>query len=141
MRYRTLSTLVTLLVCAGATVAPGLVPTASAQTVSCWGDWCSGLDPMNTNCAADAYTVASNYVYGSGGTTYVEIRWSPTCKTNWARANFVTSNIKALQSTGYTQGYSADNGAVSWSKMIYSPTLCVEAVIWGGWGATETACV
>ena len=114
---------------------------ATTQSVSCYGDYCSGQDPMSTNCAADAYTVATAGVYGTYGDQYVDIRWSPTCKTNWARTNIITSQVKAVQSTGYTQGYSSNNGVFAWSKMIYSPVLCVKAVIWGAWGVTETWCV
>lgn len=115
------------------------VPSASAAT--CYGDYCSGVDPLSSGCANDAYTVATGYVYGSGGSAWVEIRWSPTCQTNWARANGVTSNVRADQAGGYSQGYSTNNGAHSWSRMIYSPAKCVKAVRWGGWGVTETACV
>jgi hypothetical protein len=121
--------------------ASSAVPASATQTVTCYGDYCSGLDPQSSGCAGDAYTVATGYVYGTDGDSYVDIRWSPTCKTNWARANFVTSNIRAVQQTGYTQGYSANNGVNSWSRMIYSPVLCVKGAIWGSWGLTETTCV
>lgn len=141
MAIRIIMVALALVFGAGPTLVPVATPMAHAQSVSCEGDWCSGRDPMETNCAADARTVASQGVYGTYGATYVELRWSPTCKTNWARANFVTTSIKSVQSTTYTQGYSSNNGAVSWSKMIYSPTHCVKAVIWGPWGVTETSCV
>lgn len=125
----------------GLVVAPGVASATPPPSVGCYGDYCSGQDPMSTNCAAGAYTVAVGDVYGTGGEQYVEIRWSPTCKTNWARTNIITSNVKAVQQTGYTQGYSSNNGTFAWSKMIYSPSLCVKAVIWGVWGVTETWCV
>ena len=117
-------------------VAPAASPAAA---VTCYGDYCSGQDPESSGCSADAYTIFTEYVYGTYGASYVEIRWSPTCKTNWARANSVTTNIKAVQDTGYTQGYAANNGSVSWSKMIYSPVKHVQGCIWGGWGTTCTA--
>jgi len=134
-RTRIVAALVLAIAGVGLTVAP------AQASVGCYGDYCSGRDPMETGCANDAYTVASASIYGTGGTQYVDIRWSPTCKTNWARANFVTSNIKSVQETGYTQGYSTNNGVNSWSRMIYSPALCVKGVIWGSWGVTETWCV
>jgi hypothetical protein len=118
-----------------------IVAPTPAFAVGCSGDYCSGQDPLSTGCSADAYTVHTASVYGTYGARTVEIRWSPTCKTNWARVNWVTTNVKAVQQTGYTQGYSSNNGTVAWSKMIYSPTLCVKGVIWGSWGTTETACV
>jgi hypothetical protein len=129
------------------TVTSGLIMTLcavvvapAAHAVSCYGDYCSDQDPQASGCSADAYTVASANIYGTDA--YVEIRWSPTCQTNWARSPATSlGNIEAVQSTGYTQGYGANNGAYQWSRMIYSPKLCVKAVAWGGWGTTETACV
>jgi hypothetical protein len=134
-RARIASALAVVMAMAGFTVLP------AQASVGCYGDYCSGLDPMTTGCANDARTIASASVYGSNGAAYVDIRWSPACKTNWARANYVTSAIKSVQQHGYTQGYSANNGVNSWSRMIYSPVLCVKGVIWGGWGVTETSCV
>lgn len=113
-------------------------PSPASASVGCYGDYCSGMDPQATGCSADAYTVYTAYVYGTGGATYVEVRWSPTCKTNWARTNGIRTNIKAVQDTGYTQGYSTNNGSYSWSKMIYSPVRHVQACIWGSWGTTCT---
>ncbi|ATI36263.1 hypothetical protein CPI83_29080 (plasmid) [Rhodococcus sp. H-CA8f] len=123
------------------TFSAALVNVPSASAVTCYGDYCSGVDPLSSGCSGDAKTIASAYVYGSGGTAQVNLRWSPTCKTNWAQANFVTSSIKAVQYGGYPQEYSNNNGTNSWSKMIYSPSLCVKASIWGGWGVTDTACL
>lgn len=133
---RTVSILI-LALAAGAVGVLGTAPTP-AHAVSCYGDYCSGLDPQSSGCAADAYTVFSESVYGTAGATYVEVRWSPTCKTNWARTNIITTNIKAEQDTGYVQGYSTNNGSMSWSKMIYSPVHHVRGVLWGNWGTTVT---
>ena len=127
-----------LAVALGALVVVAPAP-ASAAAVTCYGDYCSGKDPQASGCAADARTIYLAYVYGTGGGTWVEIRWSDTCKTNWARTNGVRTNIKAVQDTGYTQGYSANNGSYSWSKMIYSPVRHVKGCIWGAWGTTCTA--
>jgi hypothetical protein len=117
-----------------------VAPARPAQAVSCYGDYCSGKDPQASGCSADARMVAVEGVYGTGGESWVELRWSPTCKTNWARVNFAATSVKAVQSTGYTQTYSGTNGSYWWSAMIYSPTLCVKAVVSGGWGVTQTAC-
>lgn len=125
---------------AALTLSAALVNVPSASAVTCYGDYCSAKDPQASGCSADAKTIATAYIYGSGGTSWVNLRWSPTCKTNWAQSNVITSNIKAVQTGGYTQGYSTNNGATSWSKMIYSPTLCVKASISGAWGVTQTAC-
>lgn len=100
------------------------VAPAPAGAVGCWGDYCSGTDPQATGCSADAFTVAS-YSPPSSSTT-LELRWSPTCKTNWARLSggCDITDLRAVQSTGYTQTRS---GANPWSRQIYSPTLAVKA--------------
>ncbi|MEV7230801.1 DUF2690 domain-containing protein [Polymorphospora sp. NPDC051019] len=124
--------LVVLLVAAVAGTTGTLVPARPALAgkveAGCWGDWCSGRDPEETRCSADAYTVASAGIPWSGGLE-VELRWSPTCQTNWARVNYgAFSFVRAVQSgTGYTQDYSATNGTYWWSRMIYSPDRCVKA--------------
>src|SRR4051794_33445734 len=55
----------------------------SARAASCWGDWCSGQDPMATGCANGAYAVA--HLQLPWVSQRLELRWSPTCQTNWAR--------------------------------------------------------
>lgn len=113
--------------------------------VSCWGDWCSGQDPQATGCAADAYTVAHARIPGTW--SYVELRWSPTCKTNWARvhSSWGTSYPWALRAvqrdTGYQQvGVVNSSGSYSWTRQIYSPRLCVYGAWTGPPGTTATSC-
>lgn len=119
--------------------------TGTTPAVGCWGDYCSGQDPHGTGCDADARTLASDYSYG---TPYaVELRWSPTCKTEWARVSAHAwpggDSLGVVQpSTGYSQGYSSRNSDYVWSRMIYSPTRCVYA--WWqdqGWDYAQTSCV
>lgn len=110
-------------------------PAASAS-VGCYGDYCSGKDPMSTGCANGAYTVSYKDLSGAR----IEIRWSPTCKTNWARWNQYPIGFKsdilivlaAVQDTGYTQSHNYGvNGVPAgtyWSNMIYSPVHAVKAV-------------
>lgn len=108
-------------------VASALIVPRPAMAATCWGDWCSGQDPESSRCSLDAYTVASAGIPWSSGLA-VELRWSPTCQTNWARVDYgAFTYVRAIQSTGYAQDYSDNNGTYWWSKMIYSPTLCVKA--------------
>lgn len=112
----------------------GASPTTAAASVGCWGDWCSGQDPVATGCDADAVTLDTVYADNGGGK--LDIRWSPTCQTNWARwqqyptgwcLNCSPAAIVARQDTGYTQTYSfedngvAQDGQTYWTPMIYSP--------------------
>ncbi|MFI6762831.1 DUF2690 domain-containing protein [Micromonospora sp. NPDC050417] len=120
--------------------------TNSAQAATCWGDYCSGQDPQAAGCGTDAYTVASARIPGTFS-SYVELRWSPSCKTNWARvpASWGQSypwQLRAYQcATGYHQtGVSDSSSDYSWTRMIYSPTLGVSARWTGQPGSTATAC-
>jgi hypothetical protein len=135
--------LVVLLTSLAAALGLALVVAPAAQAVTCYGDYCSGVDPEASGCSADAYTVASARIAGTYA--YVELRWSPTCKTNWARTTwhneFTSSALRAVQcATGYTQGYSSTNGSYWWSRMIYSPSLGVSARWNGPPGNGATAC-
>lgn len=132
-----------------------LVAAAPASAVSCYGDYCSGKDPMATGCANDAYTVTSVVQPGAGA---LEVRWSPTCKTNWARLTIYPQGrigtyvngaaLSAVQSTGYTQttwisAWFGNQTYTYWSPMIYSPVKCVKAVYdaKNGFFHLETKCV
>jgi hypothetical protein len=113
-----------------------MAPNARAG-VGCYGDYCSGMDPASTGCAADAQTVAWEDLVGAR----LELRWSPACKTNWARyqqypRGWYLGNaplaLRAVQDTGYTQTLDYGVGSVqenttTWSPMIYSPVHLVHA--------------
>lgn len=120
MRARQLVTILTLLLVSIAGTSLAAVP---AHAVGCWGDWCSGQDPQSTGCSADARTLAADESYATGA--YVELRYSPTCKTEWARVprnNWPGGDsLGVVQDTGYRQGDSSENESYVWSKMIYSP--------------------
>ncbi|MDQ0104448.1 hypothetical protein J2T10_004123 [Paenarthrobacter nicotinovorans] len=62
-----------------------LVPSGNAQAspskAGCYAASCTGLDPSKTKCANDAYTGASKEIEGG----ILELRYSPSCKSNWAR--------------------------------------------------------
>src|SRR5438876_9566962 len=63
--------------------------------VACSGRGCDGQDPITTGCDYDAYTVTSQDINGLG---LVELRYSPTCGTNWAR-------VTSYPSTAYPYLY------------------------------------
>jgi len=145
-------------VVAAATVAGGVataVPASASAGVSCYGDYCSGQDPVATGCNASAYTFASVNV----GAGELDLRWSPVCKTEWARLYVFPTRelapgvIWALQpSTGYSQTAGVGGFAglslqspTYWTPMIYSPVRCVSANfnLYTGysWNAVSTACI
>ncbi|MGW2831183.1 DUF2690 domain-containing protein [Streptomyces sp. NPDC001286] len=125
-----------------ATVTAPVVTASQAQAdVGCYGDYCSGQDPMSTHCGDDAQTVAWSDLVAAR----LEVRWSPTCKTEWARYQqyprgwYLGSSpmvLHAVQDTGYTQTYTfpnadagggAEDGGTYWTPMIYSPVHKVHA--------------
>lgn len=114
--------------------------TATAQpttSATCYGDYCSGQDPVATGCSADAETL--DFLVDDKGGGRLELRWSPTCKTNWARwqqyptgvcMNCSPIGMYALQEGGYMQSVDFSNDRpepTSWTPMIYSPKKKVAA--------------
>ena|SRR5947209_626897 len=95
--------------------------------VSCSGDGCDGLNPVSTGCATGAYTVQTAVFSNS----YVELRYSPTCKTNWGR---VTSKvglafleIRVQRVDGLTYTFLGVNFNFAYSVMVYAPQLAARA--------------
>jgi hypothetical protein len=116
------------------TVLPAL-SAAPAYAATCSGYGCDGQDPLASGCNTGAYTVASAPITYQG-VTYgtVELRWSPTCQTNWARttvgnaylglmryANIYRQNPAAQADWHYT-----GPGNPVYGNMLYSPG-CAEA--------------
>lgn len=102
----------------------------------CYGDYCSGRDPQQTGCSDDAVTTRWVDVTSAR----LELRWSPICKTNWARyqqyprgwfLGNVPLEMRAVQDTGYTQrrsyGVNGTPEGTTWTPMIYSPVRLVRA--------------
>lgn len=135
------------------TPAPSPAPPATAAPKpTCYGDYCSGKDPGKTHCATDGKMI-TEIPKGPEGDFSLELVWSATCKTKWARVFLprglaAPSRLGVEQSTGYTQ----EGGFGGWygkktevvSPMIYSPVKCVKAfyVPEPGykWNLEETKC-
>lgn len=139
----------------GGITGAGIAMAPSASAVSCYGDYCSGQDPAATGCSAGSVTVSATNVYMNYWLSqghyvgYLELRWSPTCKTNWARftpqAGF-SYRVEAIQpETGYTQSWNAGPWQTAWTSQIYSPVKCVYARVvstaWDYTGNAKTACI
>lgn len=124
------------------TVAGALVNPVPAHAVSCYGDYCSGQQPDASGCGADAYTAFT--AESDVGVGRLDIRYSPTCKTNWGRwveyprgwtFSQVPLVMKAVQEgTGYEQIYDfgvngggGDAFTTYYTPMIYSPEKRVRA--------------
>lgn len=112
-------------------------PATPANAVTCYGDYCSGKDPAATGCDSGAVTTK---VYNTSIAS-LQVRWSPTCKTNWTRLIIYPTGkrcvtmgtIKSIQQgTSYTttkrhpdvcNTYSERS---YWTPMIYSPVKKVK---------------
>ena len=99
----------------------------SRPQVTCSGEGCDGQNPATTGCSADAYTVQTAVFSNS----FVELRYSPTCGTNWGR---VTSRVGATflviridRSGGLTYTFSGGNFNFAYSAMVYAPKVAARA--------------
>lgn len=144
MKNKVVSVLTRLLAVV-ALVAGGVAVATPAQAVTCYGDACSGRDPQATGCAAGAYTATS---WGNGS-FLLETRYSPACKTNWARLTMYNNGncspsgtLSAIQDTGYTRskyvGSACSASFTQWSEMIYSPVRLVRSQFATPWGTYST---
>lgn len=64
-----------------------LISPIPARAAGCSGTGCNGKDPIAMGCSNDAYTVTSADIKNGSGQTIgrVDLRWSPSCQTNWGR--------------------------------------------------------
>ena len=99
----------------------------SRPQVTCSGEGCDGQNPATTGCSADAYTVQTAVFSNS----FVELRYSPTCGTNWGR---VTSRVGATflviridRSGGLTYTFSGGNFNFAYVAMVYAPKVAARA--------------
>lgn len=109
-----------------ATAAPAAVAGDSVvrpAAVGCPG--CHGQDPIATGCANDATTVLEGFF--SWG--HLELRWSPSCQTNWTRFTANVSDtweVSVHRSDGASFGdlvLGLQAGQQWYTNMVYAPSL------------------
>ncbi|MFJ2111188.1 XRE family transcriptional regulator [Streptomyces sp. NPDC087850] len=105
--------------------SPSAAPTTSAPKlpagVKCGGDDCTGQDPEEMGCGGEfAETVDSARV----GTSLIEVRYSKTCGSAWARITQAAPGdevrISSVRATGEEQ-----TGAVETTNDAYTPMTAV----------------
>ncbi|MFD8383727.1 DUF2690 domain-containing protein [Streptomyces sp. NPDC059679] len=112
---------------AGATLAAlAVTPSASAAddgqlpsrlAATCYASSCTGEDPQQTGCAADAITARSKKV--SGRT--LELRYSRTCRAAWGRiSNGVPGDYVSIHSS---------SGAQFWAGVRYGSTSAYTGMV------------
>jgi len=102
-------------------------------------------DPVQTGCANNAYTVGSNNLFTPSGQLVgrVELRYSTTCHTNWARVisyvgsrQLLTFSVRVFDGVS-TWGYGGDpgpfTGTSAYSDQLYgyNTTVCAYGAING----------
>jgi hypothetical protein len=92
---------------AGVAIAP-----TAASAASCYASSCSGKHPEDTGCAADAITAKSKTYQGR----ILELRYSPTCRSAWARVrnghwnDYFEVNSSSGERRGSHVGYNQTSG-------------------------------
>ncbi len=96
---------------------------------TCSGDGCNNIDPVQSGCADGAYTVT----FVDTGSAEIQLRYSPTCGTNWGRvvSNNSTDTYLVLvqREDGVAYGTKGLTGPIAWSRMVYSPTKRARACV------------
>jgi ABC-type transport system substrate-binding protein len=103
--------------------------------VTCSANGCNGLNPATTGCSADAYTVQT----ATFSNSFVQLRYSPTCGTNWGRVISrvgATSLVITIQrNDNLTYTFSGGNFTFAWVAMVYAPNVPARAC--GGVSSTS----
>ena len=104
---------------------------------------CDDHDPASTGCAdASSFTVTESNITDASGAVIglVEVRYSPTCQTNWGRVTGFGAYASALKQTTACRGTPAqysDSGCTDtdtgleptrFSDQVFAPTECVSVV-------------
>ncbi|MET8409256.1 XRE family transcriptional regulator [Streptomyces sp. NPDC005195] len=102
-------------------------PTTSASAhpdlpagVKCSGSDCTGKDPENMGCGGQLATTPTSITVG---TTLVEVRYSKTCGTAWARITQAVAGDSVVVSAGGAPG---QTGSVDADTDAYTPMIAVK---------------
>jgi len=111
------------------------VSTTRHVQVSCSGNGCNGQNPATSGCDAGAYTVQTAVFSNS----FVELRYSPTCGTNWgrviSRVGAASLVITIQRNDNLTYTFSGGNFTFAWVAMVYAPNVPARAC--GGVSSTS----
>lgn len=106
-----------------AAAALTLLMAPDAQAASCSGTGCNGKDPVAAGCSGST-TVADTAPMFTGGKA--ELRWSPSCRTNWVRISNYSGGDSALRITVWSSqgnvGFIAPGTPGNhWGNMVFAP--------------------
>ena len=98
--------------------------------VTCSGNGCNGLDPVATGCDLDAITVTTTGGTVSFRTGTIQLRYSPTCGTNWGRVISTIGNTQLTVSIRRDDGlfyFTVGSGTRLWSPMVFARNVKAKA--------------
>ncbi|WP_433531877.1 DUF2690 domain-containing protein [Micromonospora sp. CA-263727] len=137
-------------VAAASALAASMLVATPASAATCSGHGCDGTDPANTGCSSGAQNATYNPAYIMQGSTtlaVVELRWSPSCGTNWGRiSNRVSPNntvrVYVYRSSPYaTTTKYGGTGTQYYGDQLYglNMTVCAVGEVVTSSGATYTS--
>jgi hypothetical protein len=120
------------------TTASQISTPTPAYAVGCAGSGCDGKDPQASGCNdSRTYTTRTyqNHNINTGAwVATTELRWSPTCQTNWvrvtSRGGVVGMGALADRTSDARRVSMSGNYQVGWTDMLYAPTTTVCGVGW-----------
>lgn len=98
--------------------------------VTCSGNGCNGHDPVSTGCARDAITVSITGGTVKFRTGTIQLRFSPTCGTNWGRVFSNIGNTQLTVSIRRDDGrfaFTVGSGTRLWSPMVFARNVKAKA--------------
>lgn len=106
----------------GMLIVPATAAT-NAYAVGCYAESCSGLDPIQEGCSADAVTIYQLNNVGFWGEGTLQLRFSVRCQAAWAKVfndGFANNDIASVQNTeGWDTFRSVDyNGGDAYTDMV-----------------------
>lgn len=116
-------------------ISPQSQVQARALSYGCFGNGCTGQDPVAMGCSdSTAYVVQTQTIYGSTGNIlgYVQLKYSGGCGTNWAKvytangqANTISGRVQ--RDDGVQECWPTTCGQTTWQSgiytdMVYAPT-------------------
>ncbi|MFI9747498.1 DUF2690 domain-containing protein [Streptomyces sp. NPDC052494] len=119
---RKLATVGSALAMAASSLLLASSPASAAS--SCYASSCEGLDPAATVCQNDARTVYRTGRFG------VELRYSPSCRAAWARADAWSDaplDVVVENSLGATYRTHQTGGGSTWTRMVNDKDILARA--------------
>ncbi|MBW1602600.1 DUF2690 domain-containing protein [Streptomyces sp. JJ66] len=105
----------------GAGLSQAVDDPVNGQVVDCHDSSCDGQDSVQQGCGADAWTAATSRV----GQTYVEVRYSSSCRAAWARIRWAQpgDRVEIVTTDGrrYAETVPDDANLAAFTFMVGAP--------------------